>query len=268
MLQIWRWRVSLIIFCILSIFLSGCVNTKHHRHVPVVVISNIESIPANGKHRVAVGETLYSIAWRYGLDYQQLGRINHLSAPWHVKSGQWIFLRAHRPVIKINIKEKNKIKTLQHKIYHVVPKTKIKTKIKTATIEDQFSASCKMLGRVKIWRWPANGSVSGIYSSFNKGINIAGKLGDPIFATAAGQVVYQGSGLRGYGNLIIIKHSGTWLSAYAWNKDVLVRRGDCVYRGQRIATMGQGLGQLAMLHFEIRRSGLPVNPLYYLANRS
>lgn len=118
------------------------------------------------------------------------------------------------------------------------------------------------------WHWPAQGSVRGFYSSFNKGINITGKIGGAVFATAAGQVVYQGNGLRGYGNLIIIKHNSAWLSAYAWNQNILVHRGECVYAGQPIAKMGRVMNQSAMLHFEIRQNGLPVNPLHYLTARS
>ncbi len=98
----------------------------------------------------------------------------------------------------------------------------------------------------------------------NKGINIGGRLGAPIYAAAAGQVVYSNHGLRGYGNLIIIKHNSSFLTAYAHNSVVLVKEGDWVQGGQRIAEMGSTGAVRTMLHFEIRRNGKPVNPLSYL----
>jgi lipoprotein NlpD len=110
----------------------------------------------------------------------------------------------------------------------------------------------------KHWIWPATGKVLNAFSATNKGINITGRAGEPIVAVAAGQVVYAGSGLRGYGNLIIIKHNSIYLSAYAHNKSVYVKEGDWVKQGQRIAQMGN------QLHFEIRKNGKPVNPLMLL----
>src|SRR5690606_38247705 len=109
--------------------------------------------------------------------------------------------------------------------------------------------------------WPATGEV---VPSDGKGIAIRGRTGDPVHAAAAGRVVYTGSGLIGYGKLIIVKHSNQLLSAYAHNDDILVREGDEVTVGQRIATMGEGPGRRAMLHFEIRVDGRAVDPMRYL----
>lgn len=110
------------------------------------------------------------------------------------------------------------------------------------------------------WCWPARGKVS----PGNKGITIHGKNGDPIFAAAAGKVVYSGHGLRGYGNLIIIKHNNTFLSAYAHNKVSFVKEGDNVRAKQKIAEMGHTGASQTALHFEIRSHGHSVNPLLYL----
>ncbi|MDX1901321.1 MAG: peptidoglycan DD-metalloendopeptidase family protein [Gammaproteobacteria bacterium] len=241
---------------ILSILLLSCSTPRYH-HVPVVNVSTIEPIPTSGTHRVKNGETLYAIAWRYGMDHRTLATINHLPVPWHVKTGQVIQLRRHTHQLAL----RKKTIVAKHTHQSVIAPTKPILSAETSP------ESCSFLNNINAWRWPAHGSIKGIYSSFNKGINISGKVGDPIFATAPGQVVYQGSGLRGYGNLIIIRHNGAWLSAYAWNQDVLVKQGQCVHRGQRIATMGQGIDRIAMLHFEIRRSGRPVNPLHYLSVR-
>jgi lipoprotein NlpD len=117
---------------------------------------------------------------------------------------------------------------------------------------------------VSHWLWPAKGKVIDTYSTANKGINITGNRGAPIYAAAAGKVVYAGDGLRGYGNLIIIKHNSSYLSAYAHNQAIAVQEGDWVKQGQNIATMGSTNAGKVMLHFEIRRAGKPVNPMTLL----
>jgi len=116
------------------------------------------------------------------------------------------------------------------------------------------------------WMWPAEGKiVTGFSDTANlKGIDIAGKSGQPIFASAPGKVVYAGAGLRGYGKLIIVKHNNTFLSAYAHNKDILVKEGQQVTRGQKIAEMGNTDADQVMLHFEIRKQGKPMDPLKFL----
>jgi lipoprotein NlpD len=106
--------------------------------------------------------------------------------------------------------------------------------------------------------------VRGFASTGNKGVDISGRLGDPVYAAAPGRVVYSGSGLRGYGKLIIVKHNNRYLSAYAHNHRLLVKEGDPVANGQRIAQMGRTDANRVKLHFEIRRNGKPVDPLSYL----
>lgn len=116
------------------------------------------------------------------------------------------------------------------------------------------------------WSWPAKGAILANFneSSGPKGVQIAGEMGQPVLASAGGRVVYTGSGLRGYGNLVIIKHNNTYLSAYAHNRSVLVKQGDNVARGQKIAEMGNSDASRVMLHFEIRRLGKPVDPVKFL----
>ncbi|MEO8752842.1 MAG: peptidoglycan DD-metalloendopeptidase family protein [Casimicrobiaceae bacterium] len=116
------------------------------------------------------------------------------------------------------------------------------------------------------WAWPAKGKIVVAFSETAnlKGIDIAGTAGDPVIATAAGKVVYVGNGLRGYGKLVIVKHNKTWLSAYAHNREILVKEGQQVTRGQRIAEMGNTDADQVKLHFEIRRLGKPVDPARYL----
>jgi lipoprotein NlpD len=118
------------------------------------------------------------------------------------------------------------------------------------------------------WMWPASGRVlAGFSKGTNKGVDILGKVGDPVFASASGRVVYSGTGLRGYGKLIIIKHNDTYLSAYAHNSNLLVKEGQSVARGQKIAEIGNSDSPQVKLHFEIRRLGEPVDPLKFLPER-
>jgi lipoprotein NlpD len=112
--------------------------------------------------------------------------------------------------------------------------------------------------------WPANGKVTDDFSEKTKGIDIAGKLGDSISAASEGKVVYAGNSLRGYGNLVIIKHDNTYLTAYAHNRTLMVKEGDTVKKGQKIAEMGDTDTNSVKLHFELRVNGKPVNPTPYL----
>jgi len=224
-------------------------------YAPVMDVATIERVPKNGIHLVSPGESLYTIAWRYGLDYRYIARLNHLSQPYHLVVGQTLYLRGN--LLRIRTKEMMPRQPMQKTPISLQPIHKMHSPI---LVEHESNAP------VSQWRWPARGPVTGVYSSLNKGINIAGHLGDPVYATAAGQIVYSGSRLRGYGNLIIIKHNNTYLSAYAHNKAILVKEGDWVNAGQKIAEMGSTGSQNVMLHFEIRRSGQPTNPLKYLAH--
>jgi lipoprotein NlpD len=118
------------------------------------------------------------------------------------------------------------------------------------------------------WIWPNNGKIIGTFSEgASKGVDIAGKAGDPVLAAGEGKVVYSGTGLRGYGKLVIVKHNNTYLSAYAHNQNVLVKEGQSVGRGQKIAEMGNTDADQVKLHFEVRRQGKPVDPLKYLPPR-
>jgi lipoprotein NlpD len=115
------------------------------------------------------------------------------------------------------------------------------------------------------WIWPANGTLlAGFDEAKNKGYDISGKAGDPVVAAADGRVVYAGAGLRGYGNLIILKHNNTYLTAYAHNQTLLVKEDQTVRKGQKIAEMGNSDADRVKLHFEIRRQGKPVDPSRYL----
>lgn len=118
------------------------------------------------------------------------------------------------------------------------------------------------------WAWPASGKViAGFNETSSKGVDLAGKPGDPVLAAASGRVVYAGTGLRGYGKLVIVKHDNSYLSAYAHNQNLLVREGQAVNKGQKIAELGDTDSDRPKLHFEIRRQGKPVDPGKYLPPR-
>jgi lipoprotein NlpD len=192
-------------------------------------------------HIVQKGDTLYSISFRYGIDFKQLARWNRVSPPYTIFPGQRIrlFPRAgdHRQVAKTTNKKST------------TPKAKPKV------------AAAKPPGD---WRWPVKGKVVEKFSANNKGIDIAAKAGTPVVATSAGKVVYAGSGLRGYGNLLIIKHNRSYFSAYAHSQRLLVAEGSQVKAGQKIAEVGNTGTDRDKLHFEIRKDGNPKDPLKFL----
>jgi lipoprotein NlpD len=143
-------------------------------------------------------------------------------------------------------------------------KTDAKTDAKPADARPAEAAAADEI----VWQWPAGGKTIATFNEgTNKGVDVAGKSGDAVLAAGDGKVVYSGSGLRGYGKLVIIKHNATYLSAYAHNRSVLVKEGQAVTKGQRIAEMGDSDAEQVKLHFEIRRQGKPVDPLKYLPPR-
>lgn len=235
-------------------FLEGCGAGNHY----APVIDRLATVPSKQDvYIVKKEDTLYQIAWRYGYDYKTLAKINHISYPYTIKPGQKIaFVFANernRPRKSMRIHAgHNKLLNKKSRARY-----KPKTSLKTTTANT-----------IKKWLWPAKGNLSEGFStpgSLNKGINIANKRGTPIYSTAKGEVVYSGNGLSGYGNLIIIKHSEQYLSAYAYNSINLVKEGMQVKAGQKIAEMGEDSSGQAMLHFEIRKQGQPIDPVKLLS---
>ena len=216
----------------------------------------------SGFHVVASGDTLYSIAWRYDQDYRDIAEWNHIRSPYVIFPGQLIRLkpepgRTQEPARTLTVKPE----TTQTKPQQPGPVAATKEVSPAVTTKTTQPDKIIATGPVK-WQWPAQGKILKLDSpTSRKGIDISGTIGQQVRAAATGDVVYSGSGLLGYGKLIIIKHSDRYLSAYAYNSQLLVKEGDSVKAGQDIARMGQGNNGLAMLHFEIRKDGKPVNPL-------
>ena len=206
-------------------------------------------------HRVQPGETLYSISWRYGLDYREVAGWNRIQSPYTIYNGQ--LLRVTPPAGSHRKRETDSATALPHAAPVIQGPA-------APLIRPPPTASAATPIR---WQWPVQGRLIHTFSetSLNrKGIDIGGKSGQPIRAAAAGSVVYAGSGLLNYGKLIILKHDDNYLSAYAYNRVLLVKEGDTVAAGQHIADMGNKASGDAMLHFEIRYDGRPINPLKFL----
>ena len=225
--------------------------------------------PETGYREVRVGDTLYSIAWESGRDYRDLARWNRIAPPYVIKPGQKLRLfppagaeQANRPELKPSPPTSN-----QRAAVEKAPEKKkaVVEKLPAPARQQVPAVSAKQLD----WIWPAEGTLLERYSANgpNKGIDIAGRKGQPVLAAAAGQVVYQGGGLRGYGQLIIIKHNADFLSAYAHCDRIYVKEGNVIKRGQKIADMGSSGADRAKLHFEVRYRGAPVDPQDYLPKK-
>jgi len=197
-------------------------------------------------HIVRKGETLFSIAWRYSKRTEDIARWNRLGNGSLIYPGQR--LRLNGPSSSTS---------------------RPTTTTSTPRRDPKPLPSIPSIPPPK-WSWPTNGHINvnfGAKPGTGTGVLINGKANQPIHAAASGNVVYAGSGLIGYGKLIILKHNDTYLSAYGYNASLLVKEGDRIKKGQRIASMGEGPERKPRLHFEIRQNGKPVNPRQYLPAR-
>ncbi|MGH8659631.1 MAG: peptidoglycan DD-metalloendopeptidase family protein [Gammaproteobacteria bacterium] len=242
-------------------------------------------------HIVAPGETLSLIAWRYERDYREIAAWNEIKAPYIIYPSQRLKLApstleqeklalvakpAHAllsaPVPKSRKKSpkppSSPAPTKQSSPLPAKPRVNVEAEPPQSPdpqrVVTQPATVTQTKGGIQ-WQWPANGKVQAASSTRGtKGVNILGSRGQIVKAAAPGEIVYSGSGLTGYGKLIIVKHNENYLSAYAHNNKLLRKEGDKVAAGQPIAEMGNTGAKHTMLHFEIRRSGKPVNPLDYL----
>lgn len=244
-------KISIIFFA-----LSGCQNQPYPAPV-----TDAPPIPSGviDEHVVAPGETLYSIALKYDLEYEKLARANRLESDYSIRPGQVLTLNVESyEALSEQRSEPSKISTVSSE-----------RSIKRSPGREEGETEVEKSALIA-WEWPVQGKVLEVFSGkdgLNKGIDIRGDLGEPVKTAAEGEVVYSGSGLRGYGNLIIVKHSESYLSAYAHNRIILVREGQKVKAGQKIAEVGFSGTNVAKLHFEIRFNGKPVDPLRYLPRR-
>jgi lipoprotein NlpD len=203
---------------------------------------------ATSTYTVKKGDTLYSIAWRHGVDYKDLARWNGIGRDYAIKPGQ---------VLKFTSRGQSPTQ--------VATKSNSPARASTATA----SASRAIVGPPVQWKWPVQGGNATLTTRPNggQGLTIAGAAGQEIRSAADGKVVYTGSGLLGYGQLVIVQHNETYLSAYGHTKSVMVREQETVQGGQPIATMGEGPNGTPMLYFEIRVNGRPQDPRPMLPTR-
>lgn len=237
---------------ILIALLASCTRQNL---APVVELKWRPPNPYSSIHKVMRGETLYAIAFRYDLDYRQLAELNHLHSPYALRVGQVLKVKPGRNDSLKN----NRLLTpsrspipysFAHRRSHSIP-------------AKNWSAASM---RGQKWLWPIDGRVTARFApqQGKKGIDIAGRKAERIRAAASGVIAYSGSGLAGYGNLIIIKHNEQYLTAYGNNSKNIVKEGQKVKAGQIIAEIGVIDRHYWGVHFEIRKDGKPVNPLDYL----
>jgi len=239
----------LLVFFILTI--TGCSTTQNY--APVRPYQR-DLVNSDKYYYVKQGDTLYSIGFRSGHGYKRLSYWNKIPPPYNLKIGQKIQL--FKPKQKLVTKNRNQTKkTISKKVRSSSQKTSTKSNNNKKVLK-------------LYWQWPIKGKILKTFSQTgSKGIDIYGKLGQKVRSAASGKVVYSGSGLKGYGNLLIIKHNYLYLSAYANNRRLLVKEGQVVKKGHVIAEVGRVGGKQTSLHFEIRKDGNPVNPVKYLPRK-
>ena len=284
---------------VIILLLAGCsfspinapVDSRGMRSDTKTTSPSLRQVPAGSSRDYVVqrGDTLYSIAWQYGLNYRQLAAMNGVRPPYTIYAGQRLRVTQAPPArtppartlpARTPPARTPPARTPPARTAPAAPVRMTPVKPVTAAVPPPVPAAAASTGPVTAaipneppaeyngkWAWPTRGRV---LSGFNantpgkKGIQIEGHSGQPVKAAASGKVVYVGSGLVGYGRLIIIKHNDSLLSAYGHNSKLLVVEGEHVEIGQTIATMGSSGADRSALYFEVRKDGKPVNPLYYL----
>lgn len=265
--------LKLFVILIALLLMVSCAS-----HSPAPVLDRSKNIANRPKtHVVIPGDTLFSIAWRYGLKYEILAKHNRIYPPYIIRPSQIIRLDVAGAGGAIVGRQQSSAQNTG-----VSPSAKSNNKKPVAALkgnnnrkENKTAKNANTTNKTQAWgapqwRWPVKGPLLSSFqgsNALNKGIDLGGKLGEPVLAAADGQVVYSGSGLRGYGKLLIVKHNEIFLSAYAHNDRLLVKEGDFVKVGQRIADMGSSGTDRVKLHFEIRRDGTPVDPIKFLPRR-
>jgi len=245
---------------LLLAFLAGCASTQKpapvvDRKQPARTSAPAAAKPAPGTYVVKKGDTLYSIALENGADYREVAAWNGLSDPTKINVGQ---------VLRVTPPEESRVQVGRAKLpergearpLDLPPPASTKTPPSPASKPETAAAD---------FIWPAKGKViAGFAEPRRKGIDIDGKLGDPVLAAAAGRVTYTGSGIPGLGKLVVIKHDNGFITVYAHNRDILVKEQQSVRRGQKIAEVGNTDADRPKLHFQIRKGSAAVDPMRYL----
>lgn len=254
-----NWRAVVLVFLTVAL-VAGCAAPRSG-----------DSGFRSGYYTVRANDTLYSIAWRYGLDWQSLARWNSISAPYTILPGQRLRMNPPPGRAGAVAAASPPARTQPPSTGTREPVARTPSRSSPAPARSRPAAPAPSAAAAGIrWQWPTDGQVVRAFPTTDtgkRGIAIAGTRGQPVRAAAPGRVVYSGSGLVGYGQLIIVKHDENFLSAYAHNEKLLVNEGAEVAGGQQIARLGDSGTDRPMLHFEIRYDGRPVDPIRYLPKR-
>jgi lipoprotein NlpD len=299
MLEMRNWR-SMVAYAVAASVLAACASKGPRTPAPVEDRSsgarapvqvapaapieptrNAENANRPGYYTVRPGDTLIRIALDAGQNWRDIARWNDLENPNRIEVGQ--VLRVTPPVSATEVARNSANTQAAQRAPAAVPPASAAASAaaavppasspstNVASVPPAVAGLPSASGEDELpWGWPTP-APGGVLAPFdeqkNKGLDIGGKAGEPVLAAADGRVVYAGAGLRGYGNLIILKHNNTYLSAYAHNQTLLVKEDQAVRKGQKIAEMGSSDADRVKLHFEIRRQGKPVDPARYLPMR-
>lgn len=229
----------------------------------------------NGHYFVQEGDTLFGIALAFGQNWRDIASWNSLSDPDKISVGQKLRVKPLTEnlagAVSIPLETQNGSQVQEMASPKSAPKDNelaLNKAIPNITPDQvEGTEDIKSMSNLS-WIWPANGQIIEQFSESNsKGISIAGVSGEAVYASENGKVVYSGNGLRGYGNLVILKHNEDFITAYAHNQEILVKEGESVDKGQKIAKMGMTDADRPKLLFELRKGGKPIDPLNFLPNR-
>jgi lipoprotein NlpD len=267
--------------------LAGCANKNRPAPVedrspnatkaPAKMIAGADNSGKPGYYSVKSGDTLIRIGMDNGQSWRDIARWNNIENPNLIETGQVLLVTPPeetgvvvRPVSSTNVVTSPTPASAASAPATATNTAAVRPPASAASPPNSSTpannlANTDSAEETVSFQWPTRGNVlAGFDEVKNKGIDISGKAGDPVLAAADGKVVYAGSGLRGYGNLVILKHNNTYLTAYAHNQSLLVKEDQAIKRGQKIAEMGNSDADQVKLHFEIRRQGKPVDPAKYL----
>ena len=270
-----------------AMVLSGCANKNRPAPVedrspnaaraPAKMVASADNAGKPGYYSVKSGDTLIRIGMDNGQSWRDIARWNNIENPNLIETGQVLRVTPPeetgvvvRPVSSTNVVTSPAPANTASAPAPASNSASVRPPASAANPPNASRptnnlANTDSAEETVSFQWPTRGNVlAGFDEVKNKGIDIAGKAGDPVLAAADGKVVYAGSGLRGYGNLVILKHNNTYLTAYAHNQSLLVKEDQAIKRGQKIAEMGNSDADQVKLHFEIRRQGKPVDPAKYL----
>jgi len=265
--------INQILLASLALVLVGCSRTYYSdvpEPKPPSATSASAQIASKGSatYTVANGDSLYKISFVTGQDWREIARLNGIKAPYVIYPGQVLILR---PVTASTPSPRSTSKSTAVATPRAAPSSPPLTATQSKPAQKPASKpAAPRPAKAGAWVWPASGKMFHAFSAGaqpHKGIDLSGQRGDPVYAANNGTVVYAGNSVRGYGNMLIIKHNATYLSAYAHNSRLLVGEGQAVKAGQQIAEIGDSGTDRLKLHFEVRKNGQPVDPLSVLPRR-